>query len=72
MMLDIALTNPSNLAQITLIDPKMGVDYSAIERLPHIRGGIVIDKNRAQAELEILVAEMERRTAPPATILLPN
>jgi S-DNA-T family DNA segregation ATPase FtsK/SpoIIIE len=61
MILDIALTNPSNLAQITLIDPKMGVDYAAIERLPHVRGGIVIDQNRAQAELEGLVAEMERR-----------
>jgi len=61
IILDIALTNPSSLAQITLIDPKMGVDYAAIERLPHIRGGIVIDQNRAQAELENLVAEMERR-----------
>ncbi|WP_315792546.1 FtsK/SpoIIIE domain-containing protein [Bradyrhizobium sp. SZCCHNRI1002] len=61
LILDIALTNPSNLAQITLIDPKMGVDYAAIERLPHVRGGIVIDQNRAQAELEALVAEMERR-----------
>jgi S-DNA-T family DNA segregation ATPase FtsK/SpoIIIE len=61
LILDIALTNPSNLAQITLIDPKMGVDYAAIERLPHVRGGIVIDQSRAQAELEGLVAEMERR-----------
>jgi DNA segregation ATPase FtsK/SpoIIIE, S-DNA-T family len=61
IILDIALTNPSSLAQIMLIDPKMGVDYAAIERLPHIRGGIVIDQNRAQAELESLVAEMERR-----------
>ena len=61
LILDIALTNPSNLAQIMLIDPKMGVDYAAIERLPHVRGGIVIDQNRAQAELESLVAEMERR-----------
>lgn len=61
IILDIALTNPSDLAQITLIDPKMGVDYSAIERLPHVRGGIVIDQSRAQEELESLVAEMERR-----------
>jgi S-DNA-T family DNA segregation ATPase FtsK/SpoIIIE len=61
IILDIALTNSSNLAQITLIDPKMGVDYSAIERLPHVQGGIVIDQNRAQSELESLVAEMERR-----------
>lgn len=61
LILDIALTNPSSLAQITLIDPKMGVDYAAIERLPHVRGGIVVDQNRAQTELEGLVAEMERR-----------
>lgn len=61
IILDIAATNPSTLAQIILIDPKMGVDYSAIERLPHVRGGIVIDQGRAQTELESLVAEMERR-----------
>jgi S-DNA-T family DNA segregation ATPase FtsK/SpoIIIE len=39
----------------------MGVDYTAIERLPHIRGGIVIDQGRAKVEMEGLVAEMERR-----------
>lgn len=61
IILDIAATNPSSLAQIILIDPKMGVDYAAIERLPHIHGGIVIDQGRAQIELESLVAEMERR-----------
>ncbi len=32
LILDIAATNSSSLAQIYLIDPKMGVDYSAIER----------------------------------------
>lgn len=61
LILDIAATNPSALAQIVLIDPKMGVDYSALERLPHIPGGIVSDQSRASAELERLVAEMDRR-----------
>ncbi len=61
LILDIAATNPSSLAQIILIDPKMGVDYSALERLPHIQGGIVIDQTRAQSELERLVVEMDRR-----------
>jgi DNA segregation ATPase FtsK/SpoIIIE, S-DNA-T family len=61
LILDIAATNPSSLAQIILIDPKMGVDYSAVERLPHIRGGIIIDQARAKEELESLVGEMERR-----------
>jgi S-DNA-T family DNA segregation ATPase FtsK/SpoIIIE len=61
IILDIAATNPSALAQIILIDPKMGVDYSAVERLPHIQRGIVVDQDRAKDELERLVGEMERR-----------
>jgi S-DNA-T family DNA segregation ATPase FtsK/SpoIIIE len=61
LILDIAATNPSALAQIVLIDPKMGVDYSALERLPHIQGGVVVDQARAGAELERLVVEMDRR-----------
>lgn len=61
LILDIAATNSSALAQIILIDPKMGVDYAAVERLPHIPGGIVIDQTRAKDELERLVGEMERR-----------
>src|SRR5262249_11154363 len=61
LILDIAATNPASLAQIVLIDPKMGVDYSALERLPHIRGGMVVDQTRANEELERLVAEMDHR-----------
>ena len=49
------------MAQIILIDPKMGVDYSAVERLPHIQRGIVVDQDCAKDELERLVGEMERR-----------
>ena len=52
---------PVRLAQIILIDPKMGVDYAAVERLPHIHGGIIIDQGTRKTELECLVAEMERR-----------
>lgn len=61
LILDIAATNPSALAQVILIDPKMGVDYSALERLPHIQGGIVVDQARAITELERLVIQMDRR-----------
>lgn len=61
IILDIAATNPSTLAQIFLIDPKMGVDYAAVERLPHVQGGVVVDQYRAIAVMETLVAEMERR-----------
>lgn len=61
MLLDIAATNPSDLAHIYLIDPKMGVDYSAIERLPHLQGGVIVDQTNAVQVMEALVLEMERR-----------
>lgn len=61
LLLDIAATNPSNLAHIYLIDPKMGVDYAAVERLPHLQGGVIVDQGNAVAVMEGLVAEMERR-----------
>ncbi len=61
LLLDIAATNPSSLAHIYLIDPKMGVDYSAIERLPHLRNGVIVDQASAIGVMEGLVAEMERR-----------
>ncbi len=61
LLLDIAATNPSSLAHIYLIDPKMGVDYSAIEQLPHLQGGVIVDQTRATEVMEGLVAEMERR-----------
>lgn len=61
LILDIAATNPSRLAQIHLIDPKMGVDYAALERLPHVQGGAVIEQARAIEVLQGLVVEMDRR-----------
>ncbi|SEG64585.1 DNA segregation ATPase FtsK/SpoIIIE, S-DNA-T family [Methylobacterium sp. 190mf] len=61
LLLDIAATNSSQLAHIYLIDPKMGVDYAAVERLPHLRGGVIVDQSRAVEVMEGLVAEMERR-----------
>lgn len=61
LLLDIAATNPSDLTHIHLIDPKRGVDYAAVERLPHLQGGVIIDQTRATEEMEGLVAEMERR-----------
>ncbi|MBN3868023.1 FtsK/SpoIIIE domain-containing protein [Gluconobacter kondonii] len=61
LLLDIAATNPSSLAHIYLIDPKMGVDYAAIEQLPHLQGGVIVDQTRATEVMEALVAEMERR-----------
>lgn len=61
IMLDIAATNPKELAQIVLIDPKMGVDYSALEDLPHMREKIVTTREKATEVLNGLVDEMERR-----------
>ena len=61
ILLDIAATNPKALAQIILIDPKMGVDYSALEELPHMREPIVTTRERATEVLGALVEEMESR-----------
>ena len=61
LLLDIAATNSKDLAQIILIDPKMGVDYAALEDLPHMREPIIITKDRATVVLADLVEEMEDR-----------
>ncbi len=61
ILLDIAATNPKDLAQIILIDPKMGVDYSALEDLPHMREKIIVTRERSTEVLIGLVDEMERR-----------
>lgn len=61
IILDIAATNPKDLAQIVLIDPKMGVDYSALEDLPHMSEAIVTTKERSTEVLKNLVEEMENR-----------
>jgi S-DNA-T family DNA segregation ATPase FtsK/SpoIIIE len=61
LILDIAATNPKNLAQIILIDPKMGVDYAPLADLPHMRDEIVTTKEKSEEVLETLVQEMEDR-----------
>jgi DNA segregation ATPase FtsK/SpoIIIE, S-DNA-T family len=61
LLLDIAATNSMDLAQIVLIDPKMGVDYAPLADLPHMRDEIVTTKEKAGEVLEALVQEMEDR-----------
>lgn len=61
LLLDIAATNSKDLAQIILIDPKMGVDYAPLAELPHMRSEIVTTKEKAAEVLEALVQEMEER-----------
>ncbi len=61
ILLDIAATNTMALANIILIDPKMGVDYVALDELPHLREPIITTKERAAEVLSSLVEEMEER-----------
>jgi S-DNA-T family DNA segregation ATPase FtsK/SpoIIIE len=61
LILGIAATNRPEEAQITVIDPKLGVDYFAFEGLPHLNGGIVDAQERAIEVLNGLVTEMDRR-----------
>jgi S-DNA-T family DNA segregation ATPase FtsK/SpoIIIE len=63
IILAIAATNTPEQAQITIIDPKLGVDYFGFEGLPHLEGGIVDTQAAAIGKLNSLVAEMERRYA---------
>jgi S-DNA-T family DNA segregation ATPase FtsK/SpoIIIE len=61
LILDIAATNSKDLAQLILIDPKMGVDYAPLADLPHMRDEIVTTKEKAGEVLAALVHEMEDR-----------
>jgi S-DNA-T family DNA segregation ATPase FtsK/SpoIIIE len=61
IILGIACTNTPTQAKITLIDPKLGVDYFAFEGLPHLQGGIIDDQDQATERLGELVNEMNRR-----------
>lgn len=46
---------------VYLIDPKHGVDYNWARQLPHLKSGIIDDKDEAIALLRRLVHEMEQR-----------
>jgi DNA segregation ATPase FtsK/SpoIIIE, S-DNA-T family len=61
IILAIACTNTTDQAKITLIDPKLGVDYFAFEGLPHLQGGIIDNQEQAIERLSSLVNEMNRR-----------
>lgn len=61
LILDIAMTNSTVAARITLIDPKQGVDYFALEPLPHLGGRVVVEQQEAQQILETIVGEMDNR-----------
>jgi S-DNA-T family DNA segregation ATPase FtsK/SpoIIIE len=61
LLLDIAATNLPEHVRIHLIDPKMGVDFHQVARLPHVAGGIITTQEDALGLLQQLVDEMDRR-----------
>lgn len=63
LILDLcAFNSPDNL-RLYMIDPKAGVDYGWMTRLPHLEGEIISDKEEALQVLAGLVREMEARYA---------
>lgn len=61
LLLDLSARNRPERVHIHIIDPKQGVDYFALEGLPHLQGGLIVGQEEALALLEKLVAEMDRR-----------
>ncbi len=64
IILCIAASRTPEESLIFLIDPKYGVDYMALQGLPHIQngsGGIIDTQEEAMECLEAAVEEMERR-----------
>lgn len=61
LILDVCAFNDPRSVQIYLIDPKRGADYLWARELPHLREGIVEEKDAAIALLRRLVVDMEQR-----------
>jgi DNA segregation ATPase FtsK/SpoIIIE, S-DNA-T family len=61
LLLGIAATNTPQQSKIILIDPKHGVDYGPLARLPHIDSGIITSTDASLSAINALVQEMERR-----------
>src|SRR5262249_48831294 len=61
LLLDICAFNSPQMTKVYLIDPKAGVDYFVLERLPHLVNGIITSTEQAIDVLENLVSEMDRR-----------
>lgn len=61
LLLDICATNSPSSARIRMIDPKAGIDFPWLRRMPHLDGDLITERDDAITTLEELVAEMERR-----------
>jgi len=61
LLLDFCATNSPKNLQIYLIDAKQGTDYFALENLPHLQKGIIIEQEQAIDIFGEIVEEMEHR-----------
>jgi S-DNA-T family DNA segregation ATPase FtsK/SpoIIIE len=61
LILDLCAFNSPDDLRLYLIDPKNGLDYQWIKKMPHLEGGIISDKELAVETFRGLVAEMNRR-----------
>ena len=61
LLLDICYTNSPIAARIQMIDPKSGIDFPWLRRLPHLLGYLATTQEQAIECFENLVEEMERR-----------
>lgn len=61
LLLDICATNSPKSARIRMIDPKAGIDFPWLRKMPHLDGELITTQDRSIEILEELVDEMERR-----------
>ena len=61
LILDLCVFNDPRLIEIYLIDPKRGADYLWVRDLPHLREGIVEEKEQAISLLRNVVRKMDER-----------
>ncbi len=61
LLLDICATNSPQSARVRMIDPKAGIDFPWLRRMPHLDGDLITTREEAVEALEELVEEMERR-----------
>ena len=72
LILDICAFNHPNSVEVYLIDPKLGADYLWAPDLPHLRNGIVSERDAAADLLDDLVAKMDQRYRQIANARCPN
>lgn len=63
LLLDLCATNAPESLNIIMIDPKEGVDYAWLEDMPHVREGLITNRDQAVTALGHLVEEMNHRYA---------